>query len=70
MGLELTPVVECDNCHCVVRVDDAHIDEVVECHVCGDRRAARELRHAHPAPPTTIAEYAAAKGLSPAEREG
>jgi hypothetical protein len=34
------------------------------CESCDAERTAYELRHAHPAPPTTVAEYIRAKGAA------
>ncbi len=34
------------------------------CESCDAERTAYELRHAHPAPPTTVAEYLRAKGAA------
>lgn len=44
--------------------EEGHVDEEGQatCGVCIDERCARELRQAHPAPPTTVNEYLKAKG--------
>lgn len=61
----MSSIYPCNHCGCDVDVDtDGCMDAEgqVTCDACDAKRTAYELRHAHPAPPTSIAEYRAAKG--------
>jgi hypothetical protein len=56
--------LKCASCGDEFEADEGYPGESDECAGCHEDRCAYELRHAHPAPPTTVAEYIRAKGAA------